>query len=352
MTVATVHSLNPLLDPRWDALVARHPKASAFHQRPWLESLQRTYAYEPVVFTTSLPTAELKNGILFCHVNSWLTGHRLVSLPFSDHCEPVCDSTEEMQTLIGQSQAFVNSHGWRYLEVRPIDAQFAETAAAMGLQPAGRYFLHVIDLRPGLDDVFRGFDKDSVQRRVRRADRAGLVEKCGNTTALLKHFYALLVVTRGRHHLPPPPYSWFQNLLNNEGPSLAIRVAYKDDQPIAAILTLRFRDTSYFKYGASDARFNKFGATPWLLWKAISAAKNQGALAFDMGRTQDDNEGLLAFKNKWVPGSTPLNYWRSASGSSSDIAEGWKLGVAKRVFSHLPQGLLVMSGKLMYRHIG
>jgi hypothetical protein len=352
MTALSVHSVNPLSDPRWDALVARHPKASAFHQRGWIEALQRTYGYEPIVFTTSSPSADLKNGILFCHINSWLTGHRLVSLPFSDHCEPLCDSIDEMETLIHQSQDYVKSRRWRYLELRPMDEQFGEVASAMGLAPAGRYFLHIIDLRPTLEAIFRGFNKDSVQRRVTRADRAGLVEKSGNSEDLLRDFYDLLVITRGRHHLPPPPYSWFQNLVACQGQSLEIRLAYKDQTPIAAILTLRFRTTTYFKYGCSDARFNKFGATPWLLWKAIAAAKSQGALAFDMGRTQDDNAGLIAFKNNWAPGNRQLNYWRSSAGSSSEITDGWKLGMAKRIFSHLPNGLLVMSGKLMYRHIG
>jgi len=351
MTEPSVHRVNPLSDPRWDTLAAQHPKASAFHQRSWLEALQRTYGYEPIVFTTSSPGAELKNGILFCHINSWLTGHRLVSLPFSDHCEPLCDSIE-METLIHQSQDFVKSRRWRYLELRPMDEQFGEIASTMGLVPAGRYFLHIIDLRRTVDEIFRGFNKDSVQRRVTRADRAGLVEKSGNSSDLLRDFYDLLVITRSRHHLPPPPYSWYQNLADCEGKSLEIRVAYQDQKPIAAILTLRFRTTTYFKYGCSDARFNKFGATPWLLWKAIAAAKSQGALAFDMGRTQDKNEGLLAFKNNWAPGNRPLNYWRGPAGSSSEITEGWKLGLAKRVFSHLPHGLLVMSGKLMYRHIG
>ncbi len=101
----SIHTIDPLSDRRWDDLVARHPNASAFHQRGWLEALARTYGYEPVVFTTSSPTAELKNGLVFCRVKSWLTGSRLVSLPFSDHCEPICDSTEEMKTLICGSQA-------------------------------------------------------------------------------------------------------------------------------------------------------------------------------------------------------------------------------------------------------
>jgi hypothetical protein len=144
MTEPSVHRVNPLSDPRWDTLAAQHPKASAFHQRSWLEALQRTYGYEPIVFTTSSPSAELKNGILFCHINSWLTGHRLVSLPFSDHCEPLCDSIEEMETLIHQSQDFVKARRWRYLELRPMDEQFGEIASTMGLAHGGSIFFFIL----------------------------------------------------------------------------------------------------------------------------------------------------------------------------------------------------------------
>jgi hypothetical protein len=352
MTASIVHTLDPLSDPRWDDLVARQPKASIFHQRAWLEALRRTYDYRPVVFTTSSPAGELKNGLLFCDVHSWLTGRRLVSLPFSDHCEPICDSTEEMKTLIRQSQSAVDSGHWKYLEVRPTDERFDETAAQLGLQPVGRYYLHVMDLRPTIDSVFRSLDKNSVQRRIRRAERAGLLEKCGNSSDLLKDFYGLFVMTRARHHLPPPPYAWFQNLLQTQGDALELRVAYKGLVPIAAILTLRFREIGYFKYGCSHTAFKNLGATPWLLWKAIAAAKASGALTFDLGRTDNDNVGLLAFKNNWVSACKRLTYWRFPAASSFAMGENWRLKVAKRVFSLMPQGLLAMSGRLVYRHIG
>ena len=352
MKHAHVHAVDPLSDRRWDELVARHPKASAFHQRSWLEALARTYGYEPVVFTTSPPTAELRNGLVYCKINSWLTGSRLVSLPFSDHCEPICDSAEEMTTLIGGSQALLADQRWRYLEVRPTSEDFGRTCADAGFQPAGQYFLHVLDLRPDLETLFRSFDKDSVQRRIRRADRAGLVEKSGTSEDLLRDFYDLFVLTRGRHHLPPPPLAWFQNLIQCQGKALEIRMAYKDDCPIAAILTLRFRETCYFKYGCSNARFNKFGVTPWLLWRAITVAKSTGALAFDLGRTRQDNSGLLAFKNHWVRRHQRLIYWRFPGGPSLDSANGWKLKIASRVFSCMPNRLLAVSGRLIYRHIG
>jgi hypothetical protein len=347
-----IHTINPLSDARWDELAIRHPKASVFHQRAWLEALARTYGYQPVVFTTSTQDVELQNGLLFCHVNSWLTGHRLVSLPFSDHNEPLCDSAQQMTTLICQAQAALAERHWHYLELRPTSEDFCAAIEALGFRRVGHYFLHVMDLQPNLDGLFRTLNKDSVQRRIRRAERAGIAEKCGTSQELLNDFYRLFVTTRSRHRLPPPPYAWFQNLISCQGKTLEIRVAYEKETPIAAILTLRFRNIAYFKYGCSDARFNKLGATPWLLWRAIVAAKSSGAVEFDMGRTEAENTGLLAFKNHWVPRCKELTYWRYPDARSLDVASGWKLKIAKGVFSYMPNRLLELSGKLVYRHIG
>ncbi len=347
-----IHALNPLLDSRWDDLVARHPKASVFHQRGWLEALARTYGYQPVVFTTSSATGDLKNGLVFCYINSWLTGYRLVSLPFSDHCEPLCDSVEDMNFLIRYLQTCLEHQKWKYLELRTINGNFGQTGDGTAFLPAETYFLHRLDLRPDLNSVFRSLDKDSVQRRIQRAMRAGLVEKCGRSEDLLREFYALFVNTRRRHSLPPIPYAWFQNLIHCQDKALEIRLAYKDNIPIAAILTLQFRNVVYFKYGCSDARFRKFGATPWLLWRGIASGKANGANEFDMGRTQEDNQGLLVFKNHWVPQPERLVYWRFPYSASLVSFDRWKLKVAQNIFSYMPGKLLTMIGRFIYRHIG
>jgi len=332
--------------------VERHAKASVFHTVGWLEALKRTYGYEPVAFTTSPPTSELKNGLVFCRVKSWLTGSRLVSLPFSDHCEPLCDSPDDLQFLVRYLQTTLEHEDWRYLEVRSISRNLSQPGDRNGSRPPVGYFLHVLDLRPELDDVLRSLNKDSVQRRIGRAKRAGLIEKSGRSQDLLRHFYDLFRTTRGRQQLPPTPYAWFENLIQSMGDAAEIRVAYQDKKPIAAILTLRFRQTLYYKYGCSDKTFNHLGPMPWLLWNAIASAKAAGATAFDMGRTREDHAGLLTFKNHWVSQPQPLVYWSFPGVSTLDSVEGWPLKVAKRAFSHMPEKLLALTGRIIYRHIG
>ena len=55
-----IHALDPLSDGRWDELV-RHPGASVFHERGWLEALGGTYRYEPFVLTSAPPGEPLEN---------------------------------------------------------------------------------------------------------------------------------------------------------------------------------------------------------------------------------------------------------------------------------------------------
>src|SRR3954466_16366714 len=94
-----VYEINPLTDDRWPDLLERHSQASVFHTRSWLGALKRTYAYEPVAYTTTQPGTSLENGWVFCRIQSWLTGRRLVSLPFSDHCIPLTNTGAELEQI-------------------------------------------------------------------------------------------------------------------------------------------------------------------------------------------------------------------------------------------------------------
>jgi hypothetical protein len=56
--------------------------------------------------------------------------------------------------------------------------------------------------------------------------------------------------------------------------------------------------------------------------------------SMDLGRTEDDNSGLLAFKNHWAPQPGRLIYWRFPDTRSLDSAERRKLKMAKNTFSY------------------
>src|SRR5580704_12775701 len=89
-----ISCIDPIQDRRWTNLVEMHPDGCLFHSAEWLKALSRTYGYKPLAFTTSAAEPTLTDGLVFCQVESWLTGKRLVSLPFSDHCAPLVENDD------------------------------------------------------------------------------------------------------------------------------------------------------------------------------------------------------------------------------------------------------------------
>ncbi|BFU93450.1 MAG: hypothetical protein NTNFB02_01720 [Nitrospira sp.] len=108
----------------------------------------------------------------------------------------------------------------------------------------------------------------------------------------------------------------------------------------------------YYKYGGSDARFNSLGATPMLLWKAIQAAKLAGMEELDLGRSEIDNPGLIRFKERWGAYAVPLTRWRGPADVVSPRLERLKVRLATTVCARVPRKVLVLAGRLLYRHVG
>jgi CelD/BcsL family acetyltransferase involved in cellulose biosynthesis len=345
----TVYSVDPLQDPRWSEFIRHHPQASVFHTPGWLRALQQTYHYHPVAFTTSAPTEDLKNGLVFCVVQSWLTGRRLVSLPFSDHCEPLVENAERLNELCRFVHDRAKQQRWKYVELRSATSAPPLQGA---FQIATTFSWHRLDLRPDGDALFRSFHRDSVQRKVRRAEREGLTYEAGRSEPLLDKLCVLLRLTRRRHGIPPQPRGWFRNLIDCLGEDACIRIASHHGQPVAAILTLRHGTRMVYKYGGSDLRRHNLGGVALLLWKAIQEAKQTGLEEFDFGRSDSDNPGLIAFKERWAADPAILTYWRCPAPALPAITDHWRTQFARQVSGRLPTGVLALAGKLLYRHIG
>lgn len=346
---ASIFSFDPLRDPRWPEFVRRHPNASVFHAPGWLRALQSTYHYEPIAFTTSPPAEDLRNAVVFCAVRSWLTSRRLVSLPFSDHCEPLAQSSEELSALGFLVQRIRKQERWKYVEMRSASPALQ---LASGFQRAKTFYLHRLDLRPSLDALLRSFHKDCVQRKIRRAQREALTYEAGRSESLLEKLYLLLRLTRRRHHLPPQPLDWFRNLVDCLGQDACIRIASRDGQPVAGILTLSQGKRVFYKYGGSDARLNNLGGMALLFWKAIQDAKQAGAEELDFGRSECDNAGLIAYKERWAANRSTLTYWRCPAAARPVLTDGWRIQFAKQISARLPDGVLTVAGKVLYPHIG
>jgi CelD/BcsL family acetyltransferase involved in cellulose biosynthesis len=343
-----IFQLNPLADPRWSEMTTKHSKTSVFHSVEWLGALQKTYGYEPLVYTSTPPGAALSNALVFCRVNSWLTGRRLVSLPFSDHCEPLVDDVDELNELLTPALQELREGKIKYIDIRPLSSSFSDAADG-----AESYFLHLLDLRPTLDELYKRLHGDSIRRKIQRAEREKLTLEAGSSEQMLADFYKLHVITRQRQQVPSHPLKWFRNVLACLGADAQIRIARKDGSAIASIFTLTHKQKMVYKYGCSDAHSHNLGGMQFLFWHLIRHSKEHGFVELDFGRSECTNTGLVTFKDRWGTKRQLITYLRyppRQAGAGQDPSLIMKLG--KKVFSHCPQGLLRLAGNLLYPHVG
>jgi hypothetical protein len=341
-----VYEIDPLTDDRWPDLLERHPRASVFHTRSWLKALKLTYNYEPVVYTTAEPGLPLVNGWLFCRIRSWLTGRRLVSLPFSDHCDPLVNNEIESQRI---SQAILQDkrgQEWKYIECRLLDANVPK-----GFASSDKYYLHKLNLEPESDQLFEGLHKSSTQRKIKRSEREGVAYEAGRSEALLDRFYRLLVITRRRHRVPAQPRTWFSNLLSCFGSELTIWVASWQEAKVASIITIRFKNSLVYKYGGTDERLFRFGGMQLLFWRAMMDAKQRGLTEVDLGRSDMHDEGLNIFKDRLGATRSCLTYCRYPVDPSTLAGVSGML-LPQKLRPYLPDGLVTFGGRLLYRHFG
>jgi CelD/BcsL family acetyltransferase involved in cellulose biosynthesis len=340
-----VCTLDPLTDARWPEFARGHPCGTPFHTREWVTALRETYAYEPIVYTTSPPGAPLANGILVCRVRSWLTGSRLVSVPFADHCEPLVDRPEDALELALALRERTAGE-WRYIELRPV-RQGPWTAA--GLTPAASFRAHIVSLARPAQGIFQSFHPSTIQRKIRRAEREGVRYEEGNSNRLLGEFYRLMLLTRRRHGVPPQPMEWFANLARAFGDRLKIGAALHGGRPAAAMVTLRHGPSLVYKYGCSDARLHHLGVMPYLFWLTIQGAQAAGVETFDLGRSDLNNPGLITFKERLGASSSTLTYLRSPAPSQRTTSR--TLRVAGRLLAFTPDFLFTRAGRLLYPHL-
>jgi CelD/BcsL family acetyltransferase involved in cellulose biosynthesis len=344
--VSHTHQLEPLTDGRWPELTETHAKASVFHSVGWLQALHETYGYKPIVFTKDPPGARLTNGIVFCRVASWLTGRRLVSLPFSDHCEPLVESPAELSSLLIPAQDELREGRVKYIDIRPVSLEFSE-----GSEDGETYFLHLLDLRPSVEQLYKKLHGDSIRRKIQRAEREKLALERGSSEELLTAFYGLHVITRQRQQLPPHPLNWFRNVLKCLGEKARICVAKKDGVPIAAILTISHGQKMIYKYGCSDAQLHNLGGMQFLFWDLIRTAKDQGFVELDFGRSECSNTGLVTFKDRWGTQRQLIRYLRYPHRPVTEQSAG-AMKMGKEVFARCPRPILRLAGRLLYPHVG
>lgn len=338
--------LSPLRDSEWGNRLPAHGPESIFHGAAWARVLNETYGYSPFYFavrgenhlTALLPVME---------VDSWVTGRRGVSLPFTDQCEPLAPDSASFQQLFDHALTCASNRHWKYVELRGGN-RFLTSAPA-----SQRFYVHELDLMFDEKRLFANF-RPPVRRAIRKAQKHGLTVQISQGLEGVRQFYSLLCTTRRKHGLPPQPFRFFENLhkhiLAERGGMIAL--ARTGPRTVAANFFIHHGQEAVFKFGASDPACQQLRGSDLVMWEGIRYYASKGFRTLHLGRTSLINEGLRRFKLGWGAREGSIDYFKydlrkRAFVTGRDEAFGWY----NRVFAALPVSLSRFLGSLLYRHV-
>ena len=368
---AVVRRVDPLEADGWDAQLAVVPSPSFFHGAAWARVLRETYGFRPVYFTLSHNPEVSGPGLLsnekaaspanqpwhhprefhallpVMEVNSWLTGRRGVSLPFTDECAPLCPDADSFRRLFQEVLELARARAWNYLECRGGTPWFDPAPASTS------FYGHRLDLDAGETALWARVG-GAARRAVRKAEHSGLTVEFTKELDAVRMFFGLLCRTRRRHGLPVQPFRFFENihrhvLSRDQGWVVLVR---HREEPVAGAVFFQFGTTAIYKFGASNETWQHLRANNLVMWEAIKWHTRRGFRVLDFGRTSQGNEGLRRFKLGWGTQERRIDYFRydqrkAGFVTARDESSGWH----NRIFRMLPVSLSRLIGAAFYRHV-
>lgn len=339
--------VNPIDFPRWNESLRSLPDHSFFHTSSWAEVLHRSYGYKPVYFT--MWEGGVLSALLPCmDIDSFLTGKRGVSLPFTDYCEPIVSDAAQFSEMLAAAIAYGKKQNWKTLEFR------GGKAFIQGQETSEWHYGHTLDLTAGTRKIFSNL-RDSTGRNIKKAEKEKIGVSVSTEPEVLKAFCRLNALTRRDHGLPPQPRRFFQcvhdQIISKDRGFIAL-ASFKD-RAIAANVYFNFGDQVIYKYGASDRDYQHLRANNLVMWAAIKWSCDHGYKTLCFGRTEPENEGLRQFKAGWGARERIISYYRYDLKRDAFIKAPTIIHpLYKKMFRKLPLPVLEVMGALFYRHMG
>jgi FemAB-related protein (PEP-CTERM system-associated) len=282
-------------DPaEWDAFVEAHPEATGYHLWAWRGLFERVFGHK----TTYLAARRdgFTTGVLpLVSFRSVLFGRFIVSLPFVNYGGVLASDESSANALVARAASIARHERAGHVELRHRARRFE------GLTAKEHKVSMLLKLNGSADEMWTALDR-KVRNQVRKAQKSGLVAESAGLERL-DDFYG--VFAQNMRDLGTPVYAraFFEAVLQTFPERARLVVVRLANQPVAAGLTWRWRDTVEVPWASSLREYSSMSPNNLLYWTIIQEAVARGARVLDFGRSTP-NEGTFHFKQQW--GARPL----------------------------------------------
>lgn len=347
--------IDPATDARWDGFVEKHPFGWLTHLSSWKKVVEESFdhmrGYYPALVDAS--NGEIRAALPVFEVKSWLTGMKMVSIPWATLSDPLVSCRGEFDLLIGEVDELSRKLGASHVELRTLHAASLIQDEGMSQQPHFKH--HYLDLDRNMEALMKSFHRTCVRQRIRRALSSNLTLRIGEREEHLRVMYALHLKNRKSKYLPPQPFLFFQNIWETLFPEkrVSLLLAEHAGKPVAALLLFKFKERVSAEIAHMDDDYRGMSPNIFLFWEAMKRAADEGYRIFDFGRTPPTNQSLLAFKSRWGTKVSNIHffYYPEEMAKKLTVEHSRRYKLVQVVCKNTPEFLQPYIGRFCYRHI-
>lgn len=351
-----VSIIDPLRNHRWNRFVEQHPYGWITHLSGWKRVLDNTFPHMYGYYLALTDGAgNIRAALPIYSVESWLTGRRLVSIPFATLCDPLVTDPADMEPLCRAALQLSREIAVPRIEIKTLLASHLLDKETF--QADCRLKHHYLRLCNDPELLRRNFHRSCVRQRIARAEKSGLRVVKGYSECQLKQFYLLHRLTRKRKGLPPHPYTLIKSLAQAFAGSnmVDLLLCYQGEVPVAGLIVFKYKDRVSVEYSAADAAYNDQSPIHLLVWNTIRESCLSGYRILDFGQTSVHNKSLMEFKSHWGTEVSDLPHFiypNNPALNSSLSQESMGMKLLHYVCNKAPDPALTYLGDFCYRHLG
>ena len=281
----------------WDRFVEAAPEATFFHRAGWRTVIERTFGHA-CHFLQAERDGRITGVLPLVHVTSRLFGNRLISSAYGVYGGPVASDDASLEALNRAAEQLAED-----LEVGYLEYRLRRRSSRAWVSDSALYATFRRPLAPDPDANLRALPRKR-RAMIRRAYSSGLESAIERG---IGRFYPIYAQSARRHGTPVYPAAYFRALLDVFGPDCEIVTVAGGRQPLASVLTFRFRDEVLPYYGAVVGQGRRCAAGDFMYWKVMRRACERSVRLFDFGRSKVGT-GAYAYKRIWGFKPEPLHH--------------------------------------------
>ena len=343
----TINRLQPedtVTAARWDRFVMACSAASFFHRAGWQRVIGEVYGHR-THYLYAESAGEIQGVLPLAHVDSFLFGNALVSLPFAVYGGVAASTPEAADRLEHEARSLAQRLGVEHLELRNVTQRHPDWPTQ------NLYVTFRKAILPEEEANLLAIPRKQ-RAMVRKGINNGLASEIDRDAG---RFFALYADNVHRHGTPAMPRRYFEALLREFGPDAEIlTVVAPDGKPVSGVLSFYFRDEVLPYYAGDFEAARELAANDFKYWELMRRACARGLKTFDYGRSKQGT-GSYAFKKNWGFEPQPLHYeyclYRRDAIPQNNPANG-KYRLLIDAWRRLPLALANRLGPYIVRNLG